>query len=231
MPNWCFNNVHVYGEKATLVDFSNSILDTTDDKRGFTVWDLSKLHPTPPELCIDSVYFPDDSTDPKHIELRNKYALNIAKYGVRDWYEWNVQNWGTKWSPEITVLWISDDGQLKMSFDSAWSPPTGLIAKASEKYPTLIFSNTYSEEGMEFWGCEVFQNGELISECAYDYGNLPEAFANRYKSVDSLVDEENDDWSAVYEARARISDDLLEHCETTALRTLRYAGILPFAKN
>lgn len=43
-----------------------------------------------------------------------------------NWYEWNVENWGTKWDVNVNEGYLEriDDNTLLLSFDSAWSPPT-----------------------------------------------------------------------------------------------------------
>jgi hypothetical protein len=48
------------------------------------------------------------------------------------WYDWNVENWGTKWD-------VSDDYQINiwedsvsLSFDTAWSPPIDFYQHMTE---------------------------------------------------------------------------------------------------
>lgn len=74
-----------------------------------------------------------------------------------DWYDWRVNNWGTKWDvskqsfPEIIV-----DGQINLTFDTAWSPPISFY----EHLLTLGFEvDAYYYEGsMDF--CGHWHNGE-----------------------------------------------------------------------
>ena len=65
-----------------------------------------------------------------------KRALdNYAKYGAKDWYEWSIQNWGTKWNACNTQ--INDMNEPNIYFDTAWSPPLPVINELSKKYPEV----------------------------------------------------------------------------------------------
>lgn len=72
-----------------------------------------------------------------------------------DWYGWNVNNWGTKWSPSVHEFNRESDNTIWISFDSAWSPPTTLYEFMSEEYDILAY---YHEGGMAFIG--KFENGD-----------------------------------------------------------------------
>ena len=228
MPNWCYNRVYVYGEEESMNDFVTSITHTVTDDEGKSVTDhdLSLLFPIPEELRIDDVWFSSDNATPEHLVLLEKYEANMAKYGYKTWYDWCVANWGTKWSPNIHSIG-HDGNRLTILCDSAWSPPTGLLTKASKEYPSLVFVDTYSEEGMEFWGCDVFRAGEIIAEHGYDSYHLPEPYATQHRLAAEKMEDEFEDG---YESLCEIGNRVVQFCEDNALRTLRYAGIVPFEK-
>ena len=77
-----------------------------------------------------------------------------------DWYDWQVNNWGTKWDIGAKG---EDDGlkatrvgnQISASFDSAWSPPVGLYDKLVELGYNV--RATYWEPGMSY--CGIWDNG------------------------------------------------------------------------
>jgi hypothetical protein len=78
--------------------------------------------------------------------------------------EWNwdfcVENWGTKWDVGGDDGYIeSDETSARGSFQSAWSPPMGLMPVLEELGFTIKFM--YYEPGMNFAG--VYQDG--IDEC------------------------------------------------------------------
>ena len=78
-----------------------------------------------------------------------------------NWYEWNIQNWGTKWNcydvvvsdiecPEYTL----DQSVLTYNFQTAWSPMSdNLVLILSKEFPNVHITLYYSEPGMMFGGC------------------------------------------------------------------------------
>ena len=75
---------------------------------------------------------------------------NRELYGYPDWYEWCINNWGTKWDVEDQDANRVDANNLETSFDSAWAPP----CTAYERLCELGFEITayYYEPGMGFVG-------------------------------------------------------------------------------
>lgn len=97
-----------------------------------------------------------------------KRALdNYAKYGAKDWYDWSIQNWGTKWNACHTQ--INDINEPNIYFDTAWSPPLPVINQLSKKYPDLTFEFAFAEEQAGIsTGDMVVQNGEIIKGGFFD---------------------------------------------------------------
>ena len=83
-------------------------------------------------------------------------GLRFKSTDVMDdrWYNWRVQNWGTKWDiSEKDIEWSDDhEDYAQFSFDTAWSPPEGIVSALREKFPELSISWFYDEPGMEFAG-------------------------------------------------------------------------------
>ena len=85
--------------------------------------------------------------------------------GDQDWYDWNINNWGTKWEASVYDFDRIDDYTIKINFDTAWGPCTTLYEYLeSEGYNIEGF---YNEEGMAFAGC--FRDG---FDDYYDYSNM-----------------------------------------------------------
>ena len=60
------------------------------------------------------------------------------------WYHWCIENWGTKWDACDKSIDYEDDEILALTFNTAWSPPEGIVEKLREKYPELTFSTAWS---------------------------------------------------------------------------------------
>jgi hypothetical protein len=91
---------------------------------------------------------------------------NRAKYGYSNWYDFCVNEWGTKWDIGGDGHEAQDiDGGLSLSFDSAWSPPVS----AYEKLMDLGFRiyAMYHESGMCFAG--IWDNGD---DDYYEYSDM-----------------------------------------------------------
>ena len=88
---------------------------------------------------------------------------NIKKYGVKDWYDWSCQNWGTKWDASDSYIADEDteDLMIQIQFNTAWSPPMEWLQKATEKYPFLQFTMNVEEESEAFCGKPVAQFGRV----------------------------------------------------------------------
>jgi len=140
MPNWCRNRLEVTGKEKTVKEFADI----------FSKEQISAFIPTPKEL--------EDSEDEK---------VNIDKYGYKDWYDWRIANWGTKWNVDIDIEYFGEN-QYVVYFDSAWSPPIAAFEQISEKFPDLRFTLWYEESGVGFMGRTVFEGG-LPDDLSIDY--------------------------------------------------------------
>ena len=108
------------------------------------------------------------------IEEGEKALLNEKMYGHKDWYNWSIDNWGTKWDAGESETNHDTENELHVSFDTAWSPPTPWLQKVTEKYKLLKFTLEYTEEGMGFEGKTFARNGEMQDNCMQV--NYPDRF-------------------------------------------------------
>jgi hypothetical protein len=118
---------------------------------------LEEFCPVPASLHIVAGRVGDDS-DEAQIKLEEDTKRNLETHGYANWYDYCVNEWGTKWD-------VGGDGQasqdsptdLQLNFDSAWAPPIA----AMEKFQDLGFrvKLVYWESGMCFAG--IFdENGD-----------------------------------------------------------------------
>jgi hypothetical protein len=105
-----------------------------------------------------------EELDKKEPQLFNSVMPRPADQ-EENWYDWNVCNWGTKWDASVYDHHIDADGQLYISFDTAWGPPIGFYQFLYENgYDVEAY---YNEEGMAFAG--QFIDGE---DDFYNYGDM-----------------------------------------------------------
>jgi hypothetical protein len=82
------------------------------------------------------------SSEEEHISLDK--IVPMPKDVGDDWYDWCVENWGTKW--EISESYEDENGFI--CFDTAWSTPATALVKLSEQYPGLSFEVEYADEDL-----------------------------------------------------------------------------------
>lgn len=83
------------------------------------------------------------------------YAKNIEKYGFKTWYDWSIENWGTKWNASDC-----ESENKSFEFTTAWSGVPDLIEKMHLEFPTVKILYEFSDEDT---GCNcgigIFENG------------------------------------------------------------------------
>jgi hypothetical protein len=126
---------------------------------------LNEFHPVPEDLKIVAGRVgTDDDVHQKALGLQEQ--ANKAKHGYANWYDWCVNEWGTKWdvNDEGTAV-LHEDGSLTASFSSAWAPPIqayGMLEDLGFEVKAYYF-----EGGMMFAG--VYEDGD---DDYYDLGEM-----------------------------------------------------------
>lgn len=202
MPNWCRNVLTVRGDKDTINNFINMVSLSEEEQkvRGQRCDILSKLYPCPQELT-DTVsgWSADEAVQ---AEREKQYEANIAKYGYKDWYDWQVANWGTKWGDDGTYISDRTDNEVIFHMDTAWEPPLTGIAHVATLFPTLRFALSYDESGMGFFGFATFSNNGEVSDKHREYDSI-----DGYTDLCEKMNGDDDDY---YEAFDKLSELVFE---------------------
>jgi hypothetical protein len=92
---------------------------------------------------------------------------NIEKFGYASWYDFCVNEWGTKWDTECHSVDIYEEhpDTLDAVFDTAWSPPIQFYEKL-ERMGFQVEAKYY-ESGMCFAG--MYENG---CDSYYELGTM-----------------------------------------------------------
>ena len=150
MPNWCYNRVRIDAD-SDQVDKLKEIYEIFENHSD----PFNQILPIP-----DFKNIPNEKGElPKLEQHKNdKGEVVWETYNFPDgknddrWYHWCIENWGTKWEPDMHGLEVQDYDTLEITFNTAWSPPEGVITKLREKFPELSFQCFYDEPGMESAG-------------------------------------------------------------------------------
>jgi hypothetical protein len=158
MPNWCNNTVEIgHSDPAKIKELVAAV-----NEGKF----LNYCRPVPEALQIVAGRVGDDN-DPKQIALQEQTMNNLSVYGYATWYDFCVNEWGTKWDVDAieTIELEGDVDHVTFGFDSAWSPPTGAMEYLMEQGFTVRLY--YYEPGMAFAG--IWENG---NDDYYELGGM-----------------------------------------------------------
>ena len=160
MPNWCDNQITIKGPNSVIDKIEKIVKEESDDaKNGL----LQFLHPMPKEL-LDIEAGPIAKTKAE----KNARQARKLEFGAENWYDWRVNNWGTKW--EVCEFYgvdrqhlndSPDESTISFAFSSAWSPPIGAYEQFLSDNDNCSLKAWYYESGCDFMGC--WDNGD--DEC------------------------------------------------------------------
>ena len=193
MPNYCENTLDITCPRETFLTTLQPLLfaKATEDAtqydsmpKDLMFFSFTALLPTPPELSGLSAPARIVTKQERDKFLEDKAMNNrtygepitkkmsddfIKRFGHNDWYNWNVDNWGTKWDADVYHMESnlltepnSSAVTLKVGFNTAWSPPTSWFNALCDilRDEELSMEIRYSEEGMGFAGTHYFNSGE-----------------------------------------------------------------------
>ena len=107
-----------------------------------------------------------------HKETKFSFEGTLPRGDRKDWYNWSVENWGTKWDANEPYICHNDIDYFAVSFQSAWSPPINWINNILKDFPGLKFTLEYEETGMCFGGILTAQHDKIWDD---DHWDLDEA--------------------------------------------------------
>ena len=199
MPNQCDNQLSITGPNSVIDKIENIVKEEKEDN-GL----LHFMFPMPKAL-EGTEAGPPAKTKKEKLER----AMLQVEYGASNWYDWRVENWGTKWDImefyNITRKEIGEDeSEIALGFDTAWAPALGAYERFIDKNSNCSLKAYYYEPGCDFMGewdngidsCfEVEKYGlddnfwkQGIGKTLDDYFGITESMAQYLE--DTMMDEE-----------------------------------------
>ena len=226
MPNWVTNKMYVLTEenRITIPPEVKYLLD------GNSVFDFNKVVPMPATLGITAgsmthraaVFWRDNPSKVYELLVEEDYEryeqftreelfegfvaiVNEKLYGTPTWYEWCVNNWGTKWNAVAARIYGDYAGNLCYSFQTAWSTPMPVFEQLSRMFPEYRFLvEFYDEDYGNNCGTFELQNGEIIME------DLPDTWEDGMKFLYDMGVIDDDDLEDLRESNPDLYDEILE---------------------
>jgi hypothetical protein len=180
MPNWCENDLWVYGPKKELerlrqfmkgddgnLDYNKFIpyprkFDDITEKA--TIKCVREIEPETKDMTDDEVRV--------YVRISGRSLKELAGWRNEGYNsggcDWCIKNWGTKWNASNTTV-VTRARSLFVMFTSPWSPPSPVIKKMGKMFPTLRFIHKYYEQGMAFRGVVEIKRGHVIRDESTEY--------------------------------------------------------------
>ena len=127
MPNWSKTEIRISAKKEILDELMKSVVVTQDylDKIKKTNANLSDEFKTHPKKLGE--------VDFNILIPKPHYVFNNKSDGENNWYDWNCENWGTKWNAcDDEVERLSDEDVI-ISFHTAWCYPLNWLYTLADK--------------------------------------------------------------------------------------------------
>ena len=78
------------------------------------------------------------------------------------WYDWSIENWGTKWNAYETRLDIRVGSPSTIEFRTAWTPPFKFIVAFANVFD-MKFRHSYCCEGQQIIGSDEWDGKTRVS--------------------------------------------------------------------
>lgn len=158
MPNWCNNRVDFYSDDTSKIKELYEIFSGDDvfkkivpppnwEKVPLAEKDVQEYSFSKPRGEVGELPVVMDKGFGKGLYFKSTDSNDDR------WYDWNINNWGTKWDIDGKYSEIDgDDYSFQVTFETAWSPPEQIYYALREKYPTVDITWFYDEPGAQVAG-------------------------------------------------------------------------------
>ena len=136
MPNICYNSVIIKHHDLGKME---ALRNAVNEGKFF-----NHIIPVPEDL-VNTVS--GSVTSKKH---EKQIKRNLELYGYQDWYDFCVDEWGTKWEADIDSECELEGNTLSFDFQTAWSPPKGIYERMKDEGYEI--EATYEDEFLNFSG-------------------------------------------------------------------------------
>lgn len=187
MPNWCNNTISLTGRAKDLKEFDEKFKAPIERVSGGTLYTgKDSFEPEEGWIAYNAVPNGEDRLKVHYINKvvqEEGYTFNnfiplTREAFLNDWYDWCVDNWGTKWDcgEYVSVTGLEDvdkaleenkpekELSLHYTFQTAWTPCTPVVAEMARQFPYLSVKHDFVEEGCLIVGIDEYKDGALVSQ-------------------------------------------------------------------
>lgn len=169
MPNWVYTNLTVAGTPENLAKFAEKASQ-------------------PYQVA------PDWERHEQAFSFWNFKKPDDLDHYVNDWYDWNRENWGTKWDAHESDVDTTQlaQGVLYYNFCTAWAVAEEVFTEIVRQHPELSF-DFYSEEEQGWGRQHTGRNGVLTVTDDWDIPESHADFVARNNEESCMCQSEPDD--------------------------------------
>jgi hypothetical protein len=116
MPDWCYNNLVIYGDENDIAEFVNYF---ASENGGFTFSRIVPMH--------------------RRFECGAEGEASQDTAGALGWCR---EHWGTKWDAcdvDMNVYRFDGFSIVNISFETAWNPPFPILNNIAQRWSNLEF--------------------------------------------------------------------------------------------
>jgi len=149
MPNDCYNKISISGDEQDIAKIKKLLSKGKRDTAN--VFNFANIIKEPDWDTIPN----EDGELPVVEKLESGFSFKKFPLSGRQddrWYDWNINNWGTKWNSYDCTLLEEESDYLVYEFYTAWSPPEPVIDALRNKFPEVHVSAFFDEPAMEIGG-------------------------------------------------------------------------------
>lgn len=158
MPNYVTNVVKLDGTPERIQALRQAIMN---DALGIHHIDFQKIIPMPGHIFAGPV-----GTREREI------------YGKNNWYDWSIENWGTKRNAVANEVGIDQRKLDEIRFYSENTAPHPIIAKLSEMYPDIKMEHCWADENLGYnCGQRTYKAGEFDTDYQPGFSRESQEFA------------------------------------------------------
>ena len=156
MPEALSNTVAGSDERWGICAYLSKKYDTTDEKeiyakeKDLLVSINSFFSEQSVKSALEVVLKDEEKSFDEYVKIGEEYVALYEKYGYCDWYNWAIDNWGTKWNAHDVTIDDTEDEVVYLTFNTAWDPPYPIYEKLAEMYPDEEISGYCEEEADNF---------------------------------------------------------------------------------
>lgn len=149
------------------------------------------------------------------LETFAKGYFNYKRYGYKDWYDWSIMNWDTKWNADTN--YVTDD---EICISTAWSLPEKVLLELAKYTPIRVL---YADEDMgvncgmvDFFLDEdgnptsktILEESIELAYICWDYDYIP-VYDDNWNEIEDLEDERVIEKNRNYESTWRLINSLM----------------------